>query len=244
MGCFSNTTTQQGSQTGTNSQGFSNPLLNGFQNSMMGLVNNMANTANTPVYGQTQVAQNLQGLNQLTNSSIKQLQGNLARTGGLQGGGNAAGVSNLLQNKGNEAFNFQSSVPLMNYNAKMSGDAAAAGAGNALMGVAPKSSTSSGTSNNTTTANPSIMSDIGQVAGIAGGLAGDVMGMGGMGGGAESATTSDEDEALGTPYNPAAGNAVSALTQQNPSGNNAMVGGAASGGAGPLSSWYQPYLYG
>lgn len=206
---------------------------------MMGLVNNMANTANTPVYGQTQIAQNLQGLNQLTNSSINQLQGNLARTGGLQGGGNAAGVSNLLQNKGNQAFNFQSSIPLMNYNAKMSGDAAAAGAGNQLMGVAPKSNTSSGTSNNTTTANPSVMSDIGQGLGIAGGLAGDVMGMGGM-----SNPESAENYSEGSPYNSDAGNAVSALTQQNPSGNNAMVGGAASGGAGPLSSWYQPYLYG
>lgn len=172
MGCFSSTTTQQQQNlsSNTSSAGYSNPNITNLQNTEAQQIQQQYNLANTPVYGNTQIAQNLNNLNQLTNSSINSLKSSLARSGGLAGGGQAQGITNLLENKGNQAFNFTSSIPMLNYQAQMQGLQAANSAATGLQGVSPRTSMQMGSSTGSgqTTSNPSIMSDIGQVAGIAG----------------------------------------------------------------------------
>lgn len=209
MGCCSSSQTTNGNQyqqnnnqsAGFNATGFSNPLLNNFQNGMLQNINQMTNLANTPVYGKAQIAQNLNGLNSLTNSAINSLKASLARSGATKSGGLSQGITNLLTNRGNQAFNFSSQLPALNRQFQMQGLQSAIGLGNQAQAVAPKSSaygstqtgTSTGTNQSTTTQNPSIMSDIGQIAGLAGAFMGmPFMGnfMGGGGGGGDNAIMS------------------------------------------------------
>jgi len=129
-----------GSQSGdsTSTTGFTDPLMKQFQQSLIPQIQQGITLAQQPVYGQAQVASNLQNLNQLANSSIKQLQSNLARTGGLQGGGNAQGVSDILQNKNNQAAQFAQNVPMMNRQATMAALPSMFGAATSLMSQGPR----------------------------------------------------------------------------------------------------------
>ena len=223
MGCFASTNNTLSSNTNSSAStsNYTNPMTQQFAAQQGQNIQSMWNTANTPVYGQTQIAQNLQGLNQLANSSINSLKSSLARSGGLQGGGQAQGVSNILQNKGNAAFNFTSGIPLMNYQAQMQGDQAAAGAGNSFLAQSPRSGTQQGMSMGSSqqTMNPSVVSDIGQIAGIAGAVAGDAMGLPGLGG-----DDSDDSD-------------VSPEATQNINAQAATYGATPSTMANPTPSW-------
>jgi len=153
---------------------------------MAGDLTKALNQVNQPVYGSAQQAQVLNNLNNLANSSISNLQANLARTGGLQSGQLGQGITNIDIAKMGSAANFEEQIPLLNYNAMLQGMGVIGGLGNQFMGVAPKTQTTNqyeqkygsntGTGYQQTTQNPSIMSDIGQVAGM-------VMGMPNFGGG-------------------------------------------------------------
>ena len=233
-------------------QSFANPLAQNFQNQMMQNVNQMYNQAQTPVYGNAQIAQNLQGLNQLANSSIKSLQGALARTGGMSGGGQAQGISNILQNKGNQAFNFTSQLPMLNQQAKMAGEGQAVGLGNQLQSqflrntsqTGMNQGSSTGNSQSVTQNNPSIMSDIGQVTGIAGAAMGMPALSGMMGGGGGGAAPQ-----FGDWYNNGAGgnmsSPMSAAPAVGPAYNNGQGAYGVGGGVGIGSpQWWQQNGFG
>lgn len=175
----------QGSQTGTSVGGFSNPALTGFQNALAGNIQKGMAQSNQPLYGQAQQEQYLNNLNSLANSSISSLQSQLARTGALNSGAAASGATQIGLGRMGQQANYLANVPLMNRQAQLQAAQTYGGLGNQLMGVAPRSQQTSGTEQGTSsglqtqTYNPSILSDIGQGLGIAGG----VMGMPMFGGG-------------------------------------------------------------
>jgi len=149
----------------------------------------------SPIYGQGQIANYLSNLNDLANRSIQSLQGNLARTGGLNSGALASGATQANLARMGQQSNFLANVPLMNRQAMLQGAQTYGGLGNQLLSIAPRTTTSNQFQQGTSTGyqkqtyDPSIMSDIGQAMAIAGEAAG-MPGMGGAatgGGGAASA---------------------------------------------------------
>jgi hypothetical protein len=165
-------------------------MLKGFQNNLMGNINNAIGMAKQPVYGDAQKADYLGGLDQLAKTSLQSLQANLARSGALNSGRMSQGATDINMGRNASAADFFSKIPMLNRNATMAALPGLFGAGNSLLATATRSQqnnssytgTSTGTGYQQQSYNPSIMSDIGQVAGIAGSLMGMPM-MGGMGGG-------------------------------------------------------------
>lgn len=182
MGSSKTTTTgsqqQQFGNTATSTGGYSNPLAQNFQNNMFGFLNKGLAQANQPLYGQAQVGSYLNNLNDLANSSIASLRGQLARTGGLSGGGLASGATDIGLSRLRQQGNFLANLPLMNREASLESARTYGGLGNQLLGLAPRTQRgtqqgeSSGTSQSTTKQSPSILGEIGQGLGIAGSLFG------------------------------------------------------------------------
>jgi hypothetical protein len=89
-------------------------------------------------------------------------------------------VGNIERGKMGDLSGFMANLPMMNRQAQLQSAQTYGGLGNQLMSVAPRSQTSNqynygtntGTGMQRTTQNPSIMSDIGQAFGVAGGFMG------------------------------------------------------------------------
>lgn len=175
---FSSNTTSKSNQSGTNVGSFSNPLVQNFQNSLIPQLQSAFSQAQQPVYGQAQQAGFLNSLNELANSSINNLKSSLARSGALNSGRLASGITSIDTNKMGQASNFFSQIPFLNRQATMQALPGLFGAANQFMSTAPRTATSTNTGYSKQTYNPSIMSDIGQGLGIAG----DIVGMPGLGG--------------------------------------------------------------
>ena len=196
----------------------------------------MAN-ANQPLYGQAQQAGFLNNLNQLANNSISSLQGQLARTGGLNSGAMTSGATQIGLGRMGQQANYLTQVPMLNRQAQLQAAQTYGGLGNQLMSVAPRTQATNqftqgtGTGLQQQTYNPSILSDIGQGLGIAGGVMG-MPGFGGMfGGGGAAAPTGG---ATFTP--PDLLNSSSFAGAGSPYG--AAVGGGLPGlGPGQTASW-------
>src|SRR5579859_4004976 len=183
-GLFSSSKTTKSSNfgqqfgTNTNVNSFSNPALQGFQTNLMGNIQRGMDQSNQPLYGQAQIGSYAGNLNDLANSSIKALRANLARTGGLGGGGAAAGETAIGMGKFGNMSNFMANLPQMNRTAALQAAQTYGGLGNQLMSVAPRSQygqqygTNTGTGVSKQTENPSIMGDIGSMIGVAGGFMG------------------------------------------------------------------------
>jgi len=173
---------QQSSQQGTSGQQFTDPTLAGGLRNLFGQYQRGLQQTQQPLYGQGQIANYLSNLNDLANRSIQSLQGNLARTGGLNSGALASGATQIGLGRMGQQSNFLANVPLMNRQAMLQGAQAYGGLGNQLLSLAPRTQTTqqtgqeSGTSRQTQSYTPSLLSDIGQGLGIAGG----VMGMPGL----------------------------------------------------------------
>jgi len=175
------------------------------------------NQSNQPLYGQAQQAQFLNNLNGLANSSIQSLQGQLARMGGGNSGALAQGATDIGLNKASQFGNYLANVPLMNRQAQLQGAQTYGGLGNQLMGVAPRTQQTNqtgqtsgfqqgtGTGQQQQTYNPSILSDIGQGLGIAGGIMGMPSFGGLMGGGGDATSMPAGNSNFNNLMNPNAG---------------------------------------
>jgi hypothetical protein len=89
-----------------------------FRQGAMGDINQAIAQAQTPVYGDAQKAGYLNSLNDLANASMTNLQQNMARSGALSSGRNAAGMSDILNNRNSQAAGFFSQIPFLNAQAK------------------------------------------------------------------------------------------------------------------------------
>lgn len=198
--------------------------------------------SNQPLYGQGQIAGYLNNLNSLANKSIESLQGNLARRGALSSGAATSGMTDIGLGRMGQQANFMANVPLMNRTAQLQSAQTYGGLGNQLMGVAPRtqdttqSGQQSGTSHEKDTQTPSIMSDIGQVVGIAGAA----MGMPGLGGGMSAPNLSAMPSQSpwlqpNIPGMGAGGNFNSTIPSPDP---NLFGGGRAEGGPLNPGKWY------
>jgi len=190
MGSFGSSATTQSTNTGNTTGTFTptqNQQVTDFRNSLYPQISSLLANAAKPAYGQAEEAQFTNKLNQNTDANINQLTNQLAsRTGSVNSGAYATGLQNLLNQRGQAQAGYAQSVPLLNQNAYFSRLGAGLGLGNSIAGPALTSNTQSGTTNGssteTKTYNPSIMSDIGGFASIAGSIAG-IPGIGNIFGG-------------------------------------------------------------
>lgn len=201
------TNTSIGNQTGTNTPNL-NPLMGGFQSSLVPALSQMYSQAQQPVYGATQIAQVANNGDAATNAASNALSANLARRGALTSGAQAAGQTALQQ--GNEAntVNFENNVPLLNYQNEMQQTGNVLGLAEGLTGKALTSNTTSGTTagssggtNSTTASGPAFGSSM--LNSLGGGLSG--MGGGKGGGGKSSASPASSMAGSLDPLNPFGG---------------------------------------
>jgi hypothetical protein len=196
-------TTVTGSSSGTTTPNL-NPLMAGFQSSLVPALQGMMSEANTPVYGNTQIAQVANQGDAATNAASDALQENLARRGVVNSGASAAGNEQLQAANVANTVGFENQIPLLNYQNEMQQQQNVLGLGEKLTGPALSTGTTqgSGTTNTvstnsktTTESGPAFMAGLLNSAG--GGLtspgASSLFGAGkggGKGYGAPSATNS------------------------------------------------------
>jgi len=196
------TTSNTGSQTGTNTPTEAGNVTD-FRNSLYPQISALIAQAGKPLYGNAEQAQFTNNLNRSTNANLNTLASQLAaRTGSVNSGAFAGGVQNLLNQRGQAQAGYAMQVPMLNQQARMQNLGGALGLATNFAGRAPVGNVSSGTSQSTQTqtTNPSVFSDIMNVASGAMGIAGGVMGLPGLGG-AMGAGTKGYMGALQSPIN-------------------------------------------
>ena len=101
---------QQSKMTQTQTE---SPETSKFRNGLFDTITGQIKDAQQPIYGDAQKAGYLSNLNDLANSSMKSLQGNLARVGGLGSGRHYSGLSDIAVNRDKSAAGFFSQLPFM-----------------------------------------------------------------------------------------------------------------------------------
>ena len=101
---------QQSKMTQTQTE---SPETSQFRNGLFGTISDQIKSAQQPIYGDAQKAGYLSNLNDLANSSMKSLQGNLARVGGMGSGRHYSGLSDIAVNRDKSAAGFFSQLPFM-----------------------------------------------------------------------------------------------------------------------------------
>lgn len=176
-------------------QSVTNPTQNGqvtdFRNSLYPQISQLMQKAAQPVYGQAQTAMQLNSLNSLADSSMKQLSSSLAsRTGSLNSGAFAGGASGILQNRNSGIGQYLAQAPMLNQQAELNNQLQVGQLANQVAGPAlttnssSGSSSGSGTTDQTQTQSQSPMSSLLGIAGAAlgGGLTGGASLFGQLGG--------------------------------------------------------------
>lgn len=174
-----------------------NPLMGGFQSSLVPALSQMYSQASQPVYGATQVAQVANNGDAATNAASNALSANLARRGALTSGAQAAGQTQLQQANTANTVGFENQLPLLNYQNEMQQQGNVLGLAEGLTGKALTSNTTLGSNtgstvsdgtNTTTAAGPAFGAGM---LNTAGGLLGNAgMNGGGKGGGKTSPASS------------------------------------------------------
>jgi hypothetical protein len=185
-------TATTGSQGGTNTPNL-NPIMAGFQNSLVPALSSMYEKAQTPVYGQQQIAQVANAGDAATNAASDALTSNLARRGVLNSGAAASGETALAQGNESNTVGFENQIPLLNYQNEMAQTGNVLGLAEGLTGKALSTNTSTASNQGTTTGTnsslesttgpafaSSLLSQSGNVLGNAGAAG---KGGGGKGGG-------------------------------------------------------------
>lgn len=111
VGTNTGSTSQIGSSTQTPNL---NPLMSGFQSSLVPALSSMYAEASQPVYGATQIAQVANSGDAATNAASQALSNNLAARGALHSGAEAAGQTQLQQANVANTVGFENSIPLLN----------------------------------------------------------------------------------------------------------------------------------
>ena len=186
------TTVSDKSTTGTNVGQYTDPLAQKFQQSLFPQIQKAIGLAQEPVYGEANKASYLQGLDQLANASMTNLRANLARSGAMDSGRMSQGLTDINMDRNRQASQFFSQIPFLNRQATMQALPGLFGAGSQLLGVGPRSQTSSGTEHGSQTTSSPWWSGLAQgamgaamnafVPGL-GSIMGGKVGGGGMGGG-------------------------------------------------------------
>lgn len=172
------------------------PLMSGFQNSLVPALSSLYAKAQTPVYGAQQIAQVANQGDAATNAASQALNSNLARTGSLNSGANAAGQTALQAANTANTVGFENNIPLLNYQNEMAQTGNVLNLAEGLTGKALSTNTSTGSggsntfggTNSTTTASgpafgASMLNSLGNGLTAGGGGGGGKMGGGGKGGG-------------------------------------------------------------
>ena len=188
---MNNVSTNTGSNTsfGTATPNL-NPLMSGFQSSLVPALSSMYAEAQTPVYGATQVAQVANNGDAATAAASKALTQNLASRGDLNSGADAAGQTQLQAANTANTVGFENQLPLLNYQNEMQQTGNVLGLAEGLTGKALTTNTSSNTgntfssgSNTATGTGPAFAS--GMLSNL-GGILGNSTGGGKGGGGGKS----------------------------------------------------------
>ncbi len=203
-----NTNTSSGNQTRTSTPSL-NPLMGGFQSSLVPALTGMFGEASTPIYGQTQIAQVANQGDTATNAASNALTANLARRGVLNSGAAASGQTALQQ--GNEAntVNFENQIPLLNRQNEQQQQQNVLGLAEGLTGKALTTNTNIGTTNgmssgttDVTASGPAFGAQLGN---LAGGQFLNGAGKGGGGGGKGSPSAASSFTGSIDPLNPFGG---------------------------------------
>lgn len=191
------TSTQLGTGSSGSVQGSNlSPLMAGFQNSLVPALSSLYAKAQTPVYGAQQIAQVANQGDAATNAASQALNSNLARTGSLNSGANAAGQTALQAANTANTVGFENNIPLLNYQNEMAQTGNVLGLAEGLTGKALSTTTSTGsggtnvlggTNSTTTESGPafgaSMLGQTGNYLNNAAAGGGGKMGGGGKGGG-------------------------------------------------------------
>jgi hypothetical protein len=183
-------TAQNSAQTGGTSTPTMDPLFAMFQQSLVPAFGQAYANAQKDVYGVPQIAQNEQNANQTFNTGMDSATQALARRGALNSGAATSIASSLGAARAGNIANFNAEVPLLNQQNRQNATDQLLGLSSQFLNTVPKgmvtSGTSSGqssgasnafgvgsgTSNSTTNSNPSILSDVGGIAGLLSGIPG------------------------------------------------------------------------
>jgi len=182
---FLNAFANQGTSATTPNE---NPMFTQFRESILPAIAAQYSEAQKPAYGAPEIAQAIQTGNKATTAAE---QGNIARaarTGTLQAGNTAATNASLDAANTANITNFMNQIPFLNQQTAFDRTNSLLGLAAGFLGQSPigqtttsqqtgsnvgtntAMSTSTGTGFGKTTGNPSIMSDIGSIAGIASGF--------------------------------------------------------------------------
>lgn len=111
----SQTSTRSGAST---SQQTEDPSLAPFRQMLMGAFGGALSDAQRPAFGNSEIANIIQNINQASNAASKSLTGRLARTGSLDSGRAAVGQGLLEQGRAGQITGFLSQVPQLNRQAR------------------------------------------------------------------------------------------------------------------------------
>jgi hypothetical protein len=106
-------TTSSTNQSGTATPNL-NPLMSGFQSSLVPALSQMYAKAQQPIYGAQQIAAVANNGDAATDAASSALSSNLARRGILNSGASAAGQTQLQANNVANTTNFENQIPLLN----------------------------------------------------------------------------------------------------------------------------------
>lgn len=137
-------TTTSGTSTNANSL---NPLMSGFQSSLVPALSSMYAEAQKPVYGTTQIAQVANQGDAATNAASSALASNLAKRGVLNSGAAAAGDTALEAGNVANTVGFENQIPLLNEQAQMANTGNVLNLAEGLTGKALSTGVNTGTTN-------------------------------------------------------------------------------------------------
>ena len=169
------TSSNSGSSTSTPNL---NPLMSGFQSSLVPALSGMFANAQKPMYGDAQVAGVANQADAATKAGSDALTSRLARTGSLNSGAAASGQTSLAQTNLGNVTNFESQVPFLNAQNTQNQTNNVMGLAEGLTGKALSSNTTTGTSTGIQTgSNTGTSTDQGYGPAFASGMASNVGGI-------------------------------------------------------------------
>ncbi len=130
-----------------------NPILQPLRALFSGALVDTLGRANQPVFGEAQIAQQLQNINDLTDTANTRLRQRLAGTGALNSGQLTAGATGLEANRSNQITQFLGNLPFQEQQAQLARIAPLLQLGLGFTGRGPSSVRTSGQSSRTTNEN-------------------------------------------------------------------------------------------
>lgn len=173
--------TSSGAQTTTPNE---DPIFSMFRQSILPAIAQQYQTAQQPVYGDAQRAQVIQQANQAGDAAQTAVANNAARRGTLNAGSTDAANTAIQQGVTGKIVDFQNQIPFLNQQAQWGKTQDLLGLATNFLGRAPigQTTTSNGNTSSSSTGTqsqngqstgsqtPSLMSDIGGIAGMLAGI--------------------------------------------------------------------------